>query len=1137
MRNHCCKNSLLIFTLLLFGIFPYSAKGQEKSAVETVLQKGHAFYVSCLDYSPNGKFVATGSYDHNIILWNASNGKQIRTFSMHTAPVKTLYFSPDGTKIVSNAGNRVLVYDIVSGQVLVELYAEDYPITNARFSPDGKKIMTSDNHNQMVLWNAITGKKIASYAKDYSATVSSQWTTPEANKFLSFFSAEAMQLVDLSDSLNAPVFSIDRPFTYAISPSDDIVAVSSYKSSAKVFDLHTGKELNELMVAKENICNGCKLYMAFSYSGKYLVTATKYSDVIVWDVKKGTQIVSIEKPEFWIDDIAFSPDGKHVVISGDGESFVWNTKTGKQELHLMFGGLECISVFSPDSKFLLTNNENNTAALWNITTGQKQMVFEGYMNKDRTDGLDFDQADWFHSNIIKYLERKNKAILSPDGKFIAKGGIDSIAVLINVETGKVEREFIGHNKLVISCSFSQDGNSLLTGSGDNTMKLWDVKTGKLIRTFNGHQGLIFDAKFSPDGQYVASASWDGSIRIWDKLSGKQLKYIYTKNASPYCLDYTLNGLYLLSGDLNKELKLWEVDTAKEFRNIVGHTNIVSDICFSYEGQQFITASFDGKVKVWDLLSGMLVNKLTHPFAVYSATWNPINKTIVTGGSDRVIRIWNPATGQVLHSLYGHSGGVTSLQISSDAKRLVSCSVDGEIKIWDLDSFKELYTYLQIDRKNWLARNPQGYFDGSSSALKHINYVSGLEVINVGSLFEKYYCPNLIENIYQGNKLVVDNTTIDQLIKDVPEVEIKLLDEDTFLESDTSGLLIANNSAVYINIHAKDEKAAIDEIRIYNNDKLVQQKKYTSNKKRLGNKFEETFDLTISEGENNIKVIAFNKDRTESQPSQVKIYYNGQKSNVDLYVLAIGINKYQNPSYVLNYAADDAKACMSVIEKNAKNIFDSQIDYFLKDTEADKKGIQEAFDLIAKKAGPEDVFVFYFAGHGTMSSGNSSAQSDFYLIPYDVTQLYGDDQMLKEKAISANELLKFSMKVAARKQLFVLDACQSGGALNAFNNRGVTREKAIAQLARSTGTVFLLASGAIQYATEASDLKHGIFTYALLEGLNGRADGGIQDKNITANELKSYIEDRVPQLSEEYMLTPQYPTGYSFGQDFPVVIVK
>jgi len=69
------------------------------------------------------------------------------------------------------------------------------------------------------------------------------------------------------------------------------------------------------------------------------------------------------------------------------------------------------------------------------------------------------------------------------------------------------------------------------------------------------------------------------------------------------------------------------------------------------------------------------------------------------------------------------------------------------------------------------------------------------------------------------------------------------------------------------------------------------------------------------------------------------------------------------------------------------------------------------------------------------------------------------------------------------------------------------------------------------------LGHGLFTYAILEALSGKADGGVIDNKITANELKSYVEDRVPELTEQFMLTPQYPTGYSFGQDFPIVINK
>ncbi|MDX1462954.1 MAG: caspase family protein, partial [Marinirhabdus sp.] len=126
-------------------------------------------------------------------------------------------------------------------------------------------------------------------------------------------------------------------------------------------------------------------------------------------------------------------------------------------------------------------------------------------------------------------------------------------------------------------------------------------------------------------------------------------------------------------------------------------------------------------------------------------------------------------------------------------------------------------------------------------------------------------------------------------------------------------------------------------------------------------------------------------------------------------------------------------------------------------------------------------------------------------------------------------------IPAQKQLFILDACQSAGALNTVALRGAAEEKAIAQLARSTGTHWLTASGSEQFATEFDELGHGVFTYALLEALSGKADSG--DNRITVNEIKAYIESRVPEISQQYKGSPQYPSSFGFGQDFPVSIKK
>ncbi|MBN2521934.1 MAG: caspase family protein [Bacteroidales bacterium] len=1131
------------FSTLLFLIAGFACScelyAQSAYPIETVIQKGHSAYITCVAFSPDGNYVITGSYDNTLKLWNAKNGKEIRTFSMHTGPVRSVCFSPDGSRILtSSVDNKAHVYDIATGKLLVEIVIDIDRLFKACYSPGGSKILTMNDRDGIALWNAATGEKMGEFKKDYAATIYPGWFSRDGNKLMTYANYSESQLVDLTDSTKNKTFPMEKSFSYAISADNKYLAIGSNKEMVKLFDMENGEELYALDPNEEKSCDGCKTLIAFSHSSKYLASYSKYAGVVLWDVKKGSRVQSFEFDDSWTDEISFSPDDKYIMVTADDESFVWEIKTGKKILHLSFDGLECLPVFSPDSKYLLTTNKNNTAALWNIQSGRKSRLFEGCLNKQRDDGMKYDQGNWYDSNIIRYLRIKSALALSPDGNYLVKGNIDSIAVLLNIQTGKIERKFVGHSQAVLCADISSNGKWLVTGSGDRRIKLWDLSTGKLIKTIKGFAELIFDVRFSSDDKYLLGSSWDATMRIWETESGKLINYMNLDNVSPYRVEFTPNDLYIAASDLGNNFKLWEVDAGKEFRSIVGHTNLVTDLCFSPDGKLLVSASLDGKVKIWDLLSGMEVNKYSgHTSGVFSVAFHPSGEYVLSGGNDRAIRVWDPVTGKELPTLEGHSGGVTSLQVSEDGNTLVSCSVDGEIKVWDLANFKELYTYIQIDRYSWLAKNPQSYFDGSPEALKRINYVSGLEVVPVESLFEKYYAPNLIRRIQEGKEFTDSGSGLEELIKDIPKVEMNILPDNSISSIATIDSVEWFHDKITLSVQATDMGGGIDELRLYNNGKLIQNITYPGTAKRSGKQYKETIEVPVYAGKNLITATAYNKDRTESEEAFLTVYYDGVESDVDLYIYSIGINKYKNPSYELTYAVNDAKSYTRTIKQGANGIFKSIEEYFVKDNDASKEGIEQVFAGLAQKAGPEDVFVFYFAGHGAMSEGSENETPGFYIIPYDVTNLYGDEAQLKEKAISTEELLNLSKNIAAGKQLFILDACQAGGALTAFNARGAGREKAVAQLARSTGSFFLLASGAIQFASEARELEHGIFTYAIIEALQGKADGSTGDKKITANELKGYVEDRVPELTRQYMLTPQYPTGYSYGQDFPIVIVR
>ncbi|MBN1951554.1 MAG: caspase family protein [Bacteroidales bacterium] len=1122
----------------LLVIITHSALCQADAPVETVLQKGHSRYVTCLDISPDGRYLVTGSFDNTLILWNEKSGKEIRTFSEHTGLIISVRFSPDGKKILSaSADHRALVYDIATGAVLAEIDYGEERLMAACFSPDGSKVLTMNDRTETKVWHASTGKLIRVLKKSFEASVDPSWFTPDGEWVMSWVSPQESQLVNLSDTSLTRNFACEKALSYAISPDNKYLAVSTSMKYAKLFDLATGKELHHLDPDEEQTCNGCKTLLAFSHNSKYLLTVSKYSGIVLWNVRLGTPLVSIEFDESWTDMLEFSPDDTYFQVRVDDESRIWNSKTGKEVLKLSFDGQECDPVFSPDGASLFTTGPDRTAVQWNIATGKKARIYKGYLNRADDDGMKFDEGNWYHSHIIRYLSLKSEISLTPDGKYLVKGKIDSTAILLNLETGKVERRFDGHSGAVICSDISPDGKWLVTGSGDRRVKLWNLETGELIHTFIGHVELVFDVRFSADAKYLATASWDGTACLWDVESRELLRRTDFKNESPYTVGFTPNDLYLVTADLGKKLRFWELDAGEEFRRLIGHTDVVADICFTPDGKSLVTASLDGMVKIWDLLSGMLLMKYSgHRSGVYAVAANP-SGFIASGSNDRSIHIWDSRSGKLLHRLTGHSGAVTSISFSGVGRNMVSCSIDGEIKVWDLKTFLELYTYIQIDRDNWLAKTPQGYFDGSAEALKQINYVSGLEAIPVGSLFEKYYTPNLIDRIRSGEIFSGSSSDFGELIDKVPVVEMNILPNSSVSDIAQLDSVEWFRDNISLSVTVTDQGGGIDELRLYNNGKLIRQLKYEGAGHRAGKQQEEVVEVPVFSGRNEITAIALDKDRTESEPVSVQVFYDGVVSDINLYILAVGINQYQNPAYTLNYAVDDARSYTRTIRKGATGIFNNINEYFIKDTEATKEKITEIFTEIAAIAGPEDVFVFYFAGHGAVSMGNSAESGDFYIIPFDVTNLYGNEEQLKLKAISADEILEMSRRIKAAKQMFVLDACQSGGALMAFNSRGANREKAVAQLARSTGTFFLLASGAIQYSSEVRELGHGIFTFAILEALEGKADGGLKDEKITVNELKSYVEERVPEITRKYMLTPQYPTGYGYGQDFPIVMVR
>ena len=1054
--------------------------------VETVIQTGHYAAVTSVAYSPDGKFAATGSADKTIKLWESSTGREIRSYLGNEGNVRYLVFGPLGKHLASIDQNYSLkIWDIPTSELVQEISLEGNRILSAAFMPDGESIVIGTEEQHAFRWDLQEKKRVQEYHPD-TADITMQ-------KHFGYPVARSVE----------------------VSRDGNTLLTGSSDKTAFLFDMSTGKQLKKYKSDRSS-CTSCSINAHFSPDAKQIV-AGNMDSVFVWDAETANVISRMEGRRGSHEAAYFSYDGKYIASSLYGDGLVWNAENGKLVCTLD-GHLKDITdmQFHPARNLILTGSEDRTAGIWQLPSGKKEISLHGYLN-------DVDEKI-LGDGFMYWIAFINEVKLSPDGKFLAIGKTGNLAKLLDFSTGKVIQTYRGHKGIVISLDFSSDGKYLATGAADGTAKVWDVESGKMIRSLpEGNSNIpYFSVDFSPDGKLLATGSWDGYVRIWDIETGVMLQGIRAhENVAPYTVQFSHNGLYVISGGLDQKLKLFEIDTGREIREFVGHTNVVSSVRRHPDGKTMLSASWDGKAKLWDLSTGMQIRKFNaHDARVQSIAITQDGTMMVTGSDDNTARLWDISDGELIRTFSGHRGTVSSVNLEPSGKYLVTGSHDGSMKTWDMETGDELFTQVFIGENDWMVRTKEGYFDASEGAKRSIFFVQGTEIFNIDQFFDEFYKPGLRNEIFGGRGLEAPPPSMGDRLKESPPPSVQIISP--------AGMDTVTTGAAELLVELTNNGGGIEEIRLLNNGKRIPVSSEEARKiNKSGRSITETFRIPLVTGMNTLQVSAYSAGRIESMPSVVQVYNTGTEQVINLYLMAIGINEYENPALDLNYAKADAKAFSKAIEDQGRNLFKKVEIHSLFDREATRDNILMALEELSTKVNPEDVFMFYYAGHGSM------VDNSFYFIPTENVSLYQADKLAEESIKDETMQEKFS-HIAALKQLVILDACQSGGSTEMLAQRGAMEEKAMAQLSRSTGVHVLAAAGSEQYATEVSSLGHGLFTYAILEALGGNADGAPRDGNVTVYELKAYVNDQVPELSKQYKGSTQWPYTFSIGHDFPIL---
>jgi len=614
--------------------------------------------VVSVSFSPDGKTLASGTYDKDIILWDVKTRQPIDKLIGHTSIIRSIAFSPDGSILASGSqDNTIILWDMKTHQPLKKLNGHLKSLTSVAFSPDGKTLASGSEDNTTILWDVKTGKPI--------------------------------------QTLNRHT---DVVRSVAFSPDGKTLASGGDDGKIILLDVNTGETIGEIQVEYTDPVFGVPVSspvrsVAFSPDGETLASGDYNKNITLWDVKTGQPIQTLSRHSDMVISIAFSPDGKTLASgSADRTIILWDANTGEFRDQLKGHSLLINSLsFSPDGDTLASGSGDKTIILWDMNLRRP-------LSRSLT-------------NIAPILS----IAFSPDGNTLASGGYDQTIILWNVKKGQPidDKPLIGHTNIIRSVAFSPDGKTLASGGYDQTIILWDVEKREVVgQPLSGHSAPVTSVTFSPDGRTLASGSEDTTVMLWDVEKHPPIGQPLGSHAtSVNSIAFSPDGRTLASGSSDGRIILWDVMTHKAIVTLRSHSVSVNSVAFSPDGKILASGSDDRSIILWDVMTHKEIITLSvHSDPVISIAFSPDGKRLASGSVDLSIILWDMKTYQPIGSLSGNPAPVQSLAFSPDGKTLASTS-SIDITLWDANEQLWVIAACQRARRNFTRNEWDIYFPG------------------------------------------------------------------------------------------------------------------------------------------------------------------------------------------------------------------------------------------------------------------------------------------------------------------------------------------------------------------------------------------------------------------------------------------